>query len=82
MCLYCSILFADIVGFTTLSSEKDAAEVCSLLNELFAAFDDLAEVFKAGFVGVIQHGDLMIRIKKQDVTHHHDAKQCCNTTYY
>lgn len=39
-----SILFADIVGFTTLSSEKDAAEVCSLLNELFTAFDKLAEV--------------------------------------
>ena len=41
-----SILFADIVGFTTMSSVKSASEVCSLLNELFTTFDDLAEVNK------------------------------------
>ncbi|XP_051908189.1 adenylate cyclase type 3-like [Hippocampus zosterae] len=38
-----SILFADIVGFTQLSSSCSAQELVKLLNELFARFDKLAE---------------------------------------
>ncbi|XP_054474303.1 adenylate cyclase type 3-like [Anoplopoma fimbria] len=38
-----SILFADIVGFTQLSSSCSAHELVKLLNELFARFDKLAE---------------------------------------
>ncbi|KAK5853078.1 hypothetical protein PBY51_006900 [Eleginops maclovinus] len=38
-----SILFADIVGFTQLSSACSAQELVKLLNELFALFDQLAE---------------------------------------
>lgn len=37
-----TVLFADIVGFTTISSEADPAEVVNLLNEVFSDFDDLA----------------------------------------
>ncbi|XP_016119889.1 adenylate cyclase type 3-like, partial [Sinocyclocheilus grahami] len=37
-----SILFADIVGFTQLSSFCSAQELVKLLNELFARFDKLA----------------------------------------
>uniref|UniRef100_UPI00358F0C94 adenylate cyclase type 3 n=2 Tax=Myxine glutinosa TaxID=7769 RepID=UPI00358F0C94 len=37
-----SILFADIVGFTQLSSTCSAQELVKLLNELFAGFDKLA----------------------------------------
>ncbi|XP_075454749.1 adenylate cyclase type 3 isoform X3 [Ascaphus truei] len=37
-----SILFADIVGFTQLSSYCTAHELVKLLNELFARFDKLA----------------------------------------
>uniref|UniRef100_A0A8C0H953 Adenylate cyclase type 3 n=1 Tax=Chelonoidis abingdonii TaxID=106734 RepID=A0A8C0H953_CHEAB len=37
-----SILFADIVGFTQLSSYCSAHELVKLLNELFARFDKLA----------------------------------------
>ncbi|XP_041952503.1 adenylate cyclase type 3-like [Alosa sapidissima] len=37
-----SILFADIVGFTQLSSACSAQELVKLLNELFARFDTLA----------------------------------------
>lgn len=40
----CSILFADIVGFTQLSSSCSAQELVKLLNELFARFDKLAAV--------------------------------------
>ncbi|XP_061609501.1 adenylate cyclase type 3-like [Phyllopteryx taeniolatus] len=47
-----SILFADIVGFTQLSSTCSAQELVKLLNELFARFDKLAE----------QHHQLRIKI--------------------
>ncbi|XP_037541325.1 adenylate cyclase type 3-like [Nematolebias whitei] len=47
-----SILFADIVGFTQLSSMCSAQELVKLLNELFARFDKLAA----------QHHQLRIKI--------------------
>lgn len=37
-----SILFADICGFTVLSSQCTAEELVKMLNELFARFDKLA----------------------------------------
>ncbi|CAF0815504.1 unnamed protein product [Rotaria sp. Silwood1] len=36
-----SILFADIVGFTHLSSNKSASQLVSLLSDLYGRFDDL-----------------------------------------
>lgn len=39
-----SILFADIVGFTSLSSNPPANEMLAFLNELFADFDLQAQV--------------------------------------
>ncbi len=39
-----SILYADIVGFTQMSSNKTAAELVGLLNDLFGRFDRLCEV--------------------------------------
>jgi len=36
-----SILFADIVGFTKMSSNKSAKQLVMLLNDLFGRFDDL-----------------------------------------
>ena len=40
----CSILYADIVGFTALASECSPRELVKTLNELFGKFDQLAEV--------------------------------------
>lgn len=40
----CSILFADIEGFTSLASQCTAQELIMTLNELFARFDKLASV--------------------------------------
>ena len=38
-----SLLFADIVGFTSMSSTMDAAELVTLLNEVFRVFDGLVD---------------------------------------
>jgi adenylate cyclase len=37
-----TVLFADIVDFTTMSSEEDPVDIVNLLNEVFSLFDDLA----------------------------------------
>ena len=48
------ILFADIVGFTTLSSRLGATRVVTLLNQIFCQLDDLAE--ELGLYKVIYNG--------------------------
>ena len=40
---HCTVLFSDIVGFTEISRMMPASSVVSLLNDIFSAFDDLAE---------------------------------------
>ena len=40
-----TILFADLIGFTTLSSQLSARDVVRLLNGLFSEFDRLALSF-------------------------------------
>lgn len=42
--ILCSILFADIQGFTALASKCEAQQLVQLLNDLFARFDRLAQV--------------------------------------
>ncbi|KAH8289827.1 hypothetical protein KR054_011565, partial [Drosophila jambulina] len=39
-----SILFADIVGFTRMSSTKTAEQLVEILNDLFERFDDLCSL--------------------------------------
>jgi len=39
-----TILFADIVGFTRMSSGISATDLVNLLNEIFSEFDELAQV--------------------------------------
>ena len=41
-----SVLFADIVGFTRLSEKIGSREIVSMLNDIFARFDDLVSVHK------------------------------------
>jgi class 3 adenylate cyclase len=47
--LECTVMFADIAGFTAWSSSRDPAQVITLLEALYGAFDSLANrrgVFK------------------------------------
>ena len=39
----CSVLFADIVGFTPMASRLSAEELVDLLNRVFSRFDELTE---------------------------------------
>ena len=39
----CTVLFADIAGFTAWSSEREPEQVFTLLQEVFGAFDKLAK---------------------------------------
>jgi class 3 adenylate cyclase len=50
-----TVLFADIVGFTPLGESLGARELVDLLNEVFVAFDDLAEA--AGLEKIKTIGD-------------------------
>eukprot|EP00934_Nitzschia_sp_Nitz4_P007763 Nitzschia sp. Nitz4//scaffold37_size175936//118664//127302//NITZ4_002057-RA/size175936-augustus-gene-0.10-mRNA-1//1//CDS//3329549821//7753//frame0 len=50
----CTILFADIVGFTAWSSEREPVHVFTLLETIFRSFDKLARemhVFKVETIG-------------------------------
>lgn len=40
-----TVLFADIVGFTSFAADNEPEEVVSVLNEIFSGFDDLADQF-------------------------------------
>nr|UQK61950.1 soluble guanylate cyclase 3 [Choanoeca flexa] len=40
----CTVLFSDIVGFTTISGSVPPEEVMTMLNDLFARFDELTTV--------------------------------------
>jgi adenylate cyclase len=41
-----SVLFADLVGFTEVSSRKTPAELVKILNQIFSSFDRLAQAYK------------------------------------
>ena len=51
---HCTVLFADIVGFTAWSSSRDPTAVFTLLESLYSCFDRLARrlnVFKVETIG-------------------------------
>jgi class 3 adenylate cyclase len=51
-----SVLFADVVGFTTLSEQLPPQDTVDLLNEVFIAFDKLAEKYGVEKIRTIGDG--------------------------
>lgn len=47
MNFYFSVLYADIVDFTEISSNHSATEVVNLLNYLFCLIDKLTDKYEA-----------------------------------
>jgi class 3 adenylate cyclase len=64
-----SILFADVVGFTTYSSHISPEELVLFLNELFTCFDDIAE--ELGLEKIKTIGDAYMAVA--GLEHGHDA---------
>lgn len=55
-----TLLFADIVGFTAMSSEMSATELVSVLNEVFTVFDDLVDRYRLDKVKTIGDAYMVI----------------------
>ncbi len=55
-----TILFADIVGFTPLSTRLTPAETVAILNEIFTAFDDICDRHGAEKIKTIGDGYMAV----------------------
>ncbi|XP_055345480.1 adenylate cyclase type 3-like isoform X2 [Paramacrobiotus metropolitanus] len=71
-----SILFADIVGFTALSSNCTAAELVKLLNKLIARFDKLSEKYHQLRIKIL--GDCYYCISGAPEPRSDHAVLCCH----
>ncbi|KAK3101048.1 hypothetical protein FSP39_000561 [Pinctada imbricata] len=69
-----SILFADIVGFTKLSSQCTAQELVKILNELFGRFDMLAKRNRCLRIKIL--GDCYYCVSGLPVEQADHAKHC------
>ena len=68
----CTVLFADIAGFTAWSSERDPTQVFTLLQQLYAAMDAVARklgVFKVSQVNLCASPNIVSAQSTQDLTH-------------
>ncbi|VDM30829.1 unnamed protein product [Hydatigera taeniaeformis] len=69
-----SILFADIVGFTKMSSSKTATKIVMLLNDLYNRFDDLSTQVNCEKIGTL--GDCYYAVAGCPVERK-DHAMCC-----
>ena len=67
----CTILFADVVGFTQLAAELKPEQLLSVLNRLFTAFDALAE--RHGLEKIKTIGDAYMAVGGAPVPRDDDA---------
>jgi len=68
-----TVLFADIVGFTALSSRTTPEALVSMLNELFSAFDKLAEEYGLEKIKTIGDAYMVVAGIPQARADHADA---------
>lgn len=61
----CSILFADLVGFTDYASQADPNDLATMLDKLFSRFDMLAEI--TGSIKIKTIGDAYMCMSDPDL---------------
>jgi class 3 adenylate cyclase/tetratricopeptide (TPR) repeat protein len=70
----CSVLFADLVGFTPLSESRDAESV----RELLSGYFDVARTLIARYGGTVEKfiGDAVMAVWGVPTAHEDDAERC------
>ena len=72
-----SILFADLVGFTAMSSKLEAAELVSLLTDLYGRFDCVAEAYSCENISIL--GDCYFAVSGCPEADERHADNCMYT---
>jgi class 3 adenylate cyclase len=65
-----TVLFADVVGFTQLSTRMTPAEVVAVLNRVFSIFDGLADRYGLEKIKTIGDAYMVVGGLTSDPTHH------------
>ncbi|MCA1994489.1 MAG: response regulator [Coleofasciculus sp. S288] len=68
-----TILFADIVGFTPLSTRLEPIELVNLLNQIFSEFDQLAEDYGLEKIKTIGDAYMVVGGLPMPMSNHADA---------
>lgn len=72
-----SILFADLVGFTAMSSTLEAADLVSLLTDLYGRFDCVAEAYSCENIAIL--GDCYVAVSGCPEPDERHADNCMYT---
>lgn len=65
-----TIMFADIVGFTTLSEHMKPSEIIELLNTVYSKLDFLADTYGIEKIKTIGDAYMAISDSREDTVHH------------
>jgi len=68
-----SVLFADIVDFTSMSSGEDPVDIVNMLNDVFSLFDDLAKKYELEKIKTIGDAYMVAAGIPEPRPHHTEA---------
>ena len=66
----CTVLFSDLVGFTSIVRSMPAVQVVSVLNEIFSAFDDLTDRYQLEKIKTIGDAYMVVSGLPEPDTNH------------
>ena len=69
----CSVLFADVVGFTEMSSQLSPERLVSMLNVIFTTYDELAEHHRLEKIKTIGDAYMVVGGVPQSLAEHTNA---------
>mmetsp|Transcript_28291 Transcript_28291/g.43522 ORF Transcript_28291/g.43522 Transcript_28291/m.43522 type:complete len:522 (-) Transcript_28291:453-2018(-) len=73
-----SILFADIVGFTSMSSCMEPKQVVEMLNELFSIFDDIVDTHELNKIKTIGDCYMVSSVPSKAEDYYDDCVRLCD----